>query len=163
MRWEFPGGPVVRTLHFHCRVMSSIPCRGLRSCMLQCSQKTKRTIAKKSGEWWGLVNCFSQRTRPKCNESDDCLWYIWTLARKLGIKWILKSDKTPVLLSGTIFGGSVTTLHKKEILEALLATFRCWILCPSKLLVLFLGTWGKGPSGFFHIIKTKIESISKIF
>ena len=154
---------MVRTLHFHCRVMSSIPCRGLRSCMLQCSQKTRRTIEKKFEEWWGLVNCFSERIRPKCNESDDCLWYIWTLARKSGTKWVLKSDKTPVLLSGTIFGGSVTTLHKKEILEALVATFRCWILCPSKLLVLFLGTWGKGPSGFLHTIKAKIESISKIF
>ena len=40
----FPGGPVVKALHFHCRGLGSIP--GLGTKILQ-SKKKKKTIKKK--------------------------------------------------------------------------------------------------------------------
>ena len=46
--WDFPGGPVVKTLRFQCRGMGSIPGQGTKiPHSVQCSQKTKKIKKKK--------------------------------------------------------------------------------------------------------------------
>ena len=60
--WDFPGGPVVGTLFFHCRGTGSIP--GWETRILQraawCSQKKKKsqTISDKvNGAFDAIVKC----------------------------------------------------------------------------------------------------------
>ena len=43
--WEFPGSPVVRTQHFHCRGPGSIPSQGTKILQaVQCGQRKKKEL-----------------------------------------------------------------------------------------------------------------------
>ena len=59
---EFPGGPVVRTQHFHCRGLGSIPGRGTNIPQaVQCNQKIiiiNKTFFKKKEDWTCVKNCW---------------------------------------------------------------------------------------------------------
>ena len=42
--WEFPGSPVVRALHFHCRRHGSIPGQGTKSHKLHAATTTTKKM-----------------------------------------------------------------------------------------------------------------------
>ena len=47
LSWDFPGGPVVKTLCFHCSGHGSIPGRGTKIPHDECGQKMEKTETKK--------------------------------------------------------------------------------------------------------------------
>ena len=50
--WEFPGGPVVRTRHFHCGARFPSLAGELRSCKLQGAAKKKKERKKTKRKIW---------------------------------------------------------------------------------------------------------------
>ena len=64
LSWDFPRGPVVKTLHFHCRGTGSIPGQGTKILhATQCGQKPPKPPSPKNDfsrwkeRWWRRRTC----------------------------------------------------------------------------------------------------------